>query len=426
MNYIVSLLWVGLELMYGIVFAAAFLPVRKRVKGAKLFVCIPWFIMFAYTNSSIDERVKPLLTIIVFTLCSLYLFEGKLVVHAVLAVISYLFIAVIDTAIAYGACLVLDISLEELVWLKLSYLTVATVGKLLELFFAWLLLRIRTNRAVDGIQSKWLLLMLLFPLVSVIMLVMIFLTSQNNEDLSIGAVTYSGILAVANIAILYIIHNIEESTQKERDMLFLKRQIEYQMESYSVLVKNYSLQRKATHEFEKHLRTIRDLLDQKEFSTAYTYISQLQNNRTLRLFNVNTSHPVVDVILNQKYQEAREHGINMQIKVNDLSGISIQPDSLVVLLANLLDNAIEGCQKVSYRKEIICRILLVDTLQISIRNTSLPVEIIDGVITTSKPGKADHGYGIPAICYILDQLDAEYTFDYSDGWFQFAAEVPSY
>jgi hypothetical protein len=63
-------------------------------------------------------------------------------------------------------------------------------------------------------------------------------------------------------------------------------------------------------------------------------------------------------------------------------------------------------------------------LFISIRNTSLPVTIIDDIIQTSKLPKQDHGYGLSIIRHILKQHNAEYTFTYDDGWFHFVAEIP--
>ena len=65
-----------------------------------------------------------------------------------------------------------------------------------------------------------------------------------------------------------------------------------------------------------------------------------------------------------------------------------------------------------------------DTLWISVKNTSTPVKITNGTIPTSKEPKEEHGYGLPRIQSILDQLGAEYAFDYKDGWFTFVAEIP--
>lgn len=166
------------------------------------------------------------------------------------------------------------------------------------------------------------------------------------------------------------------------------------------------------------------MLDRKDYETAQDYVRQLQADRTLKVFSISSNNSVIDVVLNQKHQVAQENGIKMRVKVNDLSAVTIKTNELVVLLSNLLDNAIEACLKFDGDKEIVCSILKEDSIYISIRNTSDPVTIAYGEIRTTKQNAAEHGYGLPAVKYILKQLDAEYTFDYHNGWFQFVAEIP--
>ena len=113
----------------------------------------------------------------------------------------------------------------------------------------------------------------------------------------------------------------------------------------------------------------------------------------------------------------------MQIQVNDLSALNIPTDSLVVVLTNLLDNAIEACRRIDGYREIIGCILYNDGLYISIRNTSEEVRIVDGKIPTSKADSLSHGFGLMSVTYVLDKLGAEYTFFYEDGWFNFAVEI---
>ena len=212
-------------------------------------------------------------------------------------------------------------------------------------------------------------------------------------------------------------------SQPNRDMLLLQQHMEMQRESMCALEQNYRMQRKSTHEFEHHIGVLRDLLEQDEVDAARDYLNRLKKNRSICVYNVNSHHPVVDVILNQKYQAARENEIKMQIQVNDLSALTIPTDSLVVVLTNLLDNAIEACRRIDGYREIFCSILYDDGLYISIRNTSEPVVIIDGKIPTSKQDSLSHGFGLMSVTYVLDKLDAEYTFGYDEGWFHFAAEI---
>lgn len=209
-----------------------------------------------------------------------------------------------------------------------------------------------------------------------------------------------------------------------RDTLLLRQHMEMQRESMRALEQNYRLQRKSTHEFEHHMQVLRDLLDRDEVAASRDYLSRLRKNRSIHVMSVNSKHPVIDVILNQKYQTAQENEIKMQIRVNDLTAVNIPTDSLVVVLTNLLDNAIEACRRIDGYREIFCSILRDDDgLYISIRNTSMPVDIVDGKIPTSKTDSLSHGFGLLSVSYVLDELGAEYTFGYDEGWFHFAAEI---
>ena len=220
-----------------------------------------------------------------------------------------------------------------------------------------------------------------------------------------------------------LLSTVQQDAQPEGDMLLLRQHMEMQQESMAALEQNYRMQRKSTHEFEHHLQVLRDLLDRNETDAARDYLDRLKKNRSIHIMNVSSKHPVIDVILNQKYHTARENEIKMQIKVNDLSAQTVPTDSLVVVLTNLLDNAIEACRRLDGYREIFCSILYDDGLYISIRNTSSPVEIVDGKIPTTKQDSLSHGFGLLSVTYVLDKLDAEYTFGYDEGWFHFAAEI---
>ena len=69
---------------------------------------------------------------------------------------------------------------------------------------------------------------------------------------------------------------------------------------------------------------------------------------------------VVNVVLNQKYREAMEKGITMLITIGDLSKLALKEEDTVTLLVNLLDNAIEACEKQKTGKMIHFKMVLED------------------------------------------------------------------
>lgn len=424
MEYIIGALWSGLDLFCCFLFNGAFLPQKNLRKNCVPKVFLVWFFVCVYTNISINQYIKLFLTVTIYTVLSMLLLQGTFAVHAFLAVICNIFNASMDTVAINGMCYLLGISYNTFVWRKLSYITLITADKLLAVFLAWTLRRFRKKGNLGKQRSKWVQLSILFPTVSAVMLAILFYTSPRDEDVSLSVVIFAGVLMIANMAMLYVINSIEKAIEQEQDLRLLRQQISIQTENYTALKKNYSVQRKSTHEFERHIQVLRDLLDQKEYETAQDYVRQLQTDRTLKVFSITSNNPVIDVVLNQKHQVAQENGIKMRVKVNDLSSVSIKTNELVVLLSNLLDNAIEACLKLVQNREIVCSILKEDSIYISIRNTSEPVTILHGDIPTTKQDATEHGYGLPAVKYILNQLEAEYTFAYQNGWFQFVAEIP--
>ena len=275
--------------------------------------------------------------------------------------------------------------------------------------------------------SRGLCLLAFVFLIPVVMdMAVLYLASGMNGLSYYGAVTGGKVLPILLVWTLRrfkLLSVGQQTNEYDKDMLLLRQHMEMQQESMTALEQSYRLQRKNAHEFEHHMQVLRDLLDRGEVETARDYLDRLKKNRSIYVMSVNSKHPVVDVILNQKYQTARENDIRMQIRVNDLSGLAIPTDSLVVVLTNLLDNAIEACRRLDGYREICCSILYDDGLYISVRNTSGPVQIVDGKIPTSKVDSLSHGFGLMSVTYVLERLGGEYTFGYDEGWFHFAAEI---
>lgn len=424
MEYIITAIWVAVELLSLLVFMRSFL-VQQNNTRCYISLLLLWVIMAAYSSTGPTNFLRPVVTLGLAIAWSFYSFKGPWLSHVLIVVLSYIFSGIFDVAVGYGASVVLGISYSDMVWRKLLYTTVGTAAKLLYFLFAYLVYRMRTNHASTPLHSSWTLLTLLFPAASIIIIVTVFLNYQDSTDLSVGAFICSGILAVANVAVLYLIHIMEKRITEEKELVLLNQQMDIQAKSISALEKSYRAQRVATHEFQHHLQTIHDLLDQNELKTLTDYVKQLQGIQTTRLLSVNTKHPIIDAVLNQKHQAAKELDIEMEFHVTDLSVITIDTTALVVLLSNLLDNAIEACQQLSGEKMINCTIVANDELFISIKNPSVPVVINKGLIETTKTPKEEHGYGLITVRHILNQLNAEYTIHYEDAFFQFAAEIPT-
>lgn len=424
MEYIISALWFALECVAFFLFASAFLPYRyNRKRTILMALCMCTLLLFSQ-SFPLPALVLRLCALI-FGLCLIvFLFKGRLALRLFIGLLDYIIVAAMDAIVLFGASTILRISLDELVWKKGMYTVLVTAGKILSVFLAWLVTRLHPFHKLHPLRPKWMLLVSFFPLTSLFMLMALFLICRDQRDLTQPVAFFCIFLGIANVAIVYVVSLIEQDTEVKQQNNILSQQMEIQTASILALDKAYRQQRQTTHDFQNHLYTISDLLAQKSYETAAKYVRELSQAQTSRILIVNTHHPIIDAILNQKYQMAVESQIEMRFCINDLSGIQLSASELVVLLSNLLDNAIEACRHIDTERLIRCTILENDGSFLSIRNTSLPVLITEHGIATTKASASEHGYGLPSVCRILDGLHAEYAYNYENGWFQFTAEIP--
>lgn len=417
--------WLVLDVIFFHLSLSAFFSCKVSQTRYYLVLIAVYAMTLITAHISPHDAVTVMTTFAIHFLAARLLYNGKLGGHALSVAAALAISLLLETGIEYSVCLALGLSHAELNWHTLLYAMTSMVGKSIAILLAWIVFQIRRNQDAAHTQIRWVILSLLLPAVSYSMLVVVFdAYLLDRGGIPAEVLVYTCLLAVANVVNLYMIHTMAKNEKEAREASLLRQQTEIQTESILALEKNYRAQRKSVHEHKHQLQTIHDLLESGQEQSALAYVKQLQGMQTTRILAINSHHPIIDAILNHKYQLAKDQQIDVRVQVNDLSAVTLGADSLVVLLTNLWDNAIEACGRLPDNRAIQCNLVAKDTLFLSISNTSLSVTITDNKIPTTKDPKHDHGFGLVRIQHILDQFGAEYTFTYEDGWFQFVAEIP--
>lgn len=424
MEYIITPIWVLLDCLTLTVFSNSFFSLRHNAKTSTLFFALIWCLTSACAVFLPDGYTYRILSFVLILLLQFLLYRGTLFRYLLCVSIGFIFIGIIDIVFLYGVSALLDISYSLFVWKKMLYTATGSTGKLVALLLSYLFSKYHQQRKIGSIQRRWMIMTITFPFSSLFMMLIIFMSFQNAEDLSLSAFIYGVIMSIANFAILYLINIMEKRTKEEQQLTLLNQQMEIQSRSIAALNQSYQNQRRVTHEHMHQLQTIVDLLNHGEEQAIRQYISEILGTRRTTALNINTHNPILDAILNQKYQWASENGIKMQFQINDLSEITLGLNEMVVLFSNLFDNAIEACLKLPSDRAIHCHIIKGESLFVSIRNTSPPVEVVNGLIETTKEPRHEHGFGLPNIRHILNALSAEFAYHFKDGWFHFVAEIP--
>ncbi len=250
------------------------------------------------------------------------------------------------------------------------------------------------------------------------------LTGNATDDYA-RLLTVAGFAAVYILGFYYMTSLLEKESQMQK-LRLLHEQTQNQMDLYQSMKKRYEQQRRFSHDYKNQLNCIQGMIESGQTTEALEYISGLTGNFRQNEMCVNTGHAVVNIMLNQKYQKASDKGIVMTMVSGNLSELTISEEDIVTLLGNLLDNAIEACEKLSENKVIQFKMVLEEEqLVLSIRNpVKDAVQIKDNRIVTSKRDKSRHGIGLLNVDSVIRKNNGTSVLKCENGWFTFTAMIP--
>lgn len=374
--------------------------------------------------------IKQLLVIITITLFMIWYFK----IHFGKAVILSLLFQGLLLLVDYFA-LWLNVSLFKSIAeaAELHYVEGSLIWVLSKTFLFLMVLLIREKigrKSADALQNADLIRFIFFPVFTIFTIIALIVTSgevenqrQENVFLSIALC-----LACMNVFVFYLINDLLSRENKIRENKIFKLEAQNQTDKYRSLYENVSKQRKRTHEYKNQLMCIEALVAAKKYDELENYLKNVSGHLNTEVDYIKTNNVIVDAILNSKYKETLEKGIIFIFKINDLSHINVCDEDIVVILSNLLSNAIEACEKCHDKKIIKLKFVEEkDSIIISVKNTFDGKTIMeDGEIQTSKKhDKQEHGIGIKNIIDVISKYQGSYVIRNEGKEFYFSVILPN-
>lgn len=158
------------------------------------------------------------------------------------------------------------------------------------------------------------------------------------------------------------------------------------------------------HDYHNHLQTLKARLDMGQTAGARDYLDRLEEDLDAIRALVETGNVSVDAILNAKLSLVLKKGIALSFKAVVPQNLTVSDIDLCVILGNLIDNAVESCEKVEEDQRFLRLYIgvLKQQLYLSISNaTSETVRKIDAAYISTKRG--NHGHGLKRIDRVVEK-----------------------
>lgn len=227
------------------------------------------------------------------------------------------------------------------------------------------------------------------------------------------------ILFTINILTFYLYDTLLKEYENRIERLLLKQQNEYYIKQFEIMDQSWKRTRVQRHDMKNHLLALQGYLEKENRSKALEYIRQLVEDTSFEKEIARSGNVDVDSILNYKINEAKNKGIEVILKLEIPMHMNIRSVDMVVILGNVLDNAIDATSKLQKDRRIRMELIYKkNVLFISERNTFNGYIAQDGgnLLTTHKD-KDNHGLGINNIYKVLKAYDGEMEIRYTEDEF---------
>lgn len=196
--------------------------------------------------------------------------------------------------------------------------------------------------------------------------------------------------------------------------VFMPRQIIREMEKYQneltsrqfeEIRNTYREMRGWRHDYKNHMQVLKIYVENREWDHAMAYISQMNQDLNDVDHMIKTGNVMADAIVNSKVSLAKAKQISLDVTAKVPEQLPISDVEFCVLFGNLMDNAIEACEKISSEEDRFIRIyigLFKKQFYMSITNATKEKKRVKKYYSLKGEG---HGFGLYRIDKIIKERE---------------------
>jgi hypothetical protein len=402
------------------------------VKNKLIYVCsgiLLGVLLVMLNNLNIDNVILNGILVFSFSLYflvfSLLFLDGTIAEKVFISIGTNICIILIITIAAVGANFITFINTGNLEIvnsnIELPQFLFLLIVSMLFVYVFELILKIRKKDYLKLKLFEWVIVLVVFLVSSVIFLLLQLTLLQSgidNKYIYLIIISELGLIII-NIFCFYAVAGLSKSNKAAIELELYKQQKVYEKQNAQNIVFQYDEQRRFRHDMKQNFIVIETLLKEDNKEELLKYIGKLSNETEILDIQVKTGNDYVNAILNSKISLAKKKDIRVLCStINKFDGV--EDIDICVLLGNVLDNAIEGCQPYDAEKPCIeINITSDDEKIIFLVKNTISHSIISSnkELISIKQDKENHGFGIKTIKHIAQKYKGNVNIYEEDNYF---------
>lgn len=210
-------------------------------------------------------------------------------------------------------------------------------------------------------------------------------------------------IVVTNYMVFLMIHNYTDMAEKRHEEELLRQETVYRDEYYQDVEKYQEQIQDIKHDMKNKVAVLYDAVERGEDAAAKELLAEMLGDIRLAEDIIYSANPLLNSLLKVKAAKAKEKGIRMNIKTFVPKKMSIASGDMGIIYGNLIDNAIEACDKVTDTERFI-------EIETKYREEMLLIQVCNSKnaegnpeLNTTKGDRRMHGRGIRSVRKVAEQ-----------------------
>lgn len=272
---------------------------------------------------------------------------------------------------------------------------------------------VRRRQKVKG--SVW-AASVLIP-VSTFVLFWIILSGDTTQTKMLVAV---GIIYFVNIVVFYLYDSLAASYIKIAESAILQKERELYLNQCHLMQNSTEELRSFRHDLKNQLIVALDLMEKEQYGEAQNLLEILAGKIQAKAIYSQTGNMPIDSLINYKLQTAENEFIRVETEIAIPKDLEIEASDSIIILGNLLDNALEALKSVEKEERFLNIKMVYDKECLILRmENSYGTDICEenGKIISTKACPQKHGYGLKNVEKAVEKYDGYMELHHENGIF---------
>lgn len=347
--------------------------------------------------------VLPAVTALMIFCLSVY-FVSRIRVKILFSITAFATFLIVEMFTGMIFINVFGVTVEQIQENSLLYFLGILIMRLFVLLLVLLFRTISKGHSKDANnQFNWIIT--LMPAQSVIICSIVYFYSISVGEVLLSPLWITLILMSLSLIFvtMFIVKNLQKSIAYKQDYETAKIRLDTQLEHYEKLYQAQFEIRKIRHDISDNLLAISGMMESGHTKEALERINKITSDAGKTTSIVDTGNPAVDAVVNAKIEKAKKSGISIEDNIMLEKDIKIDSFDFAGLLANALDNAIEGILRSSDVEKVIYLNIESKSALISVIVENFTSGPVHADFRTSKQDEVNHGFGITQMRSIAEK-----------------------